>query len=105
MSVSEGWSPTWAPDGRTIYFRNQSGFMAVAADLSGERLELGSPRPIADVIAARGEGPEPELNYTPVLGDKGFIVVAEGEKPRGFTVITNVGSMLRDRARAAGPPP
>jgi hypothetical protein len=33
VSVNEGWSPMWAPDGGTIYFRDLSGFMAVAADL------------------------------------------------------------------------
>ncbi len=74
--------------------------MAVAADASGENLELGSPRPIAGAITAKVHDCR-AWTTSRCLDGKGFIVVAEGEEPRGFTVITNLGRMLRDRARAA----
>jgi hypothetical protein len=102
VSVNEGWSPLWAPDGRTIYFKNPTGLMEVAAEASGENLELGSPRPIVGAIKASSN--YSGLDYTPLRDGKGFIVVAEGEKTRGFTVITNLGRMLRDQARGAGAP-
>jgi serine/threonine protein kinase len=38
-------------------------------------------------------------DYTPLSAGKGFIMVTEGVEPRGFTVITNLGSWLRERER------
>ena len=60
---------------RTLYFKNLSGLMAVAADLAGENLELGPPRPVAGGVTAKVWAPE--LDYTPVHDGEGFIVVAE----------------------------
>jgi dipeptidyl aminopeptidase/acylaminoacyl peptidase len=97
-SVDQGWAPMWASDGRTLYFKNLSGLMAVAAHAAGESLELGSPRPVPGGITANVYNPE--LDYTPVHDGEGFIVVTEADEPRGFTVITNLGRMLRDRTRA-----
>jgi serine/threonine-protein kinase len=100
VSVDRGWAPEWARDGRTLYFKQSSGLMAVAANPQGDTLDLGPPRPAGSSIPDQVS--TPDLDYAPLPDGRGFIVVDEAE-PRGFTVMTNVGRYLRERDRAASP--
>ena len=106
VSVGGGQSPKWAADGRTLYFKpwsevrkGFSGLIAVDARVAGDDLDLGQPRAVPGITR---EGFDTDHDYDPRPDGRGFVVVEEGDEHRGFTVMLNLGRMLRERDRAAG---
>jgi hypothetical protein len=98
VSVEEGIQPSWAADGKTLYFRSgwsseTHGLMAVDVNFAKDELELGVPRPIGVITN--------QATYEPTADGKGFIVAEARDEPRGFTVIVNLDRMLRERERVA----
>jgi serine/threonine-protein kinase len=104
VSAEGGRQPTWAPDGRVLYYRSRGRFVAVEL---GTRREFtaGRPRQLVDLPVPLDEGTVTSVrNYDVAPDGGGIVVVRAGEyrAPTRIHVILNWVEELRSRMATSG---
>jgi hypothetical protein len=82
VSVGSGLFPHWRSDGRELFFTSlDNQLMAVPIVASGNRMEIGTPRPLFTASGALGYEPSPD-------GQR-FLIVRQVSEASPINVILN----------------
>lgn len=105
ISAQGGWEPVWSPDGRTLYYRNESGtkIMAVSFDTEETPPRPGRPRVVVEGPFTGGN--YVGRNYDLAPDGRRFLVIVQDEPPpppTEYRVVQNWFEELESRLREAG---
>ncbi len=81
LSIQGGSSPAWSRDGREVFYRQGSKFIAVRIDINGNRLTAGSPTELFENVESSYASSTPVRSYD-VAPDGRFLLLKGGDDMR-----------------------
>jgi dipeptidyl aminopeptidase/acylaminoacyl peptidase len=97
VSSDGGSEPRWSPDGKELFFRRNSAFLAATVNSSGA-LSVGEPRKLFDLAAAWGRNPN-HAGYAVSPDGKRFLILRPDPRaiPTQINVVLNWFEELRTK--------